>query len=619
MAKKNLPSRYEVERDMEDNRNHSWYREVYNIHSHELSRVVLKYMGTDITYGQFFRESLTWAKALKANGIKKGDEFVICMDRTPECTYLIGAASVIGAKIKLISEKFEPNFVKENIKLANSPVFFVQDVKLAKMKNILKELPDIKVVPISHKRSMNDKFPFLDILEKFYYLDKNEYDLAVKELSNIYDLDKFLESGKDYVGVVEEDSTLDDVFTITYSSGTTKKGFPKGIVHKNRHYILMGRYHDPEVSGIPAMKKMSTYSNVPVYSNSYVASSFSDNMIQGGVVVLDPVDAPEYFILGLKMYGSNLNIATTSTWLVNAINYYSKNESYQLKDAILNFAVGEQLSPGEEKFLNKYLKDTKAGINVTHTPFSVSKMCLAGGDCEHGSLFIRILRAYMSMNPTRANKKDPIGMSVYDFIDIKVLREDGTYALPYEYGRIVCNSGCTMKEYDRNPEGTRDFYVKDAYGNLWGDMNVCGYLDEKGNVTMKGRIEKDKNVVPGFMIADVIARDTKKIMSCDVVTVRENDKVSYVAHIMPQLNTTINYNKLLEGIYGRLNKEFFAEIVENIYVRFRSVNDYYPLTSCEKRDFKSLQQEGLNKAHHLNSLVLSKQNTTNLVRKKVKK
>ena len=612
---KELPSSWEVEQDMEENRNHSWYREIYEIHKDELDKVALKYMGTNITYKVFFDEAFKWAKSLKANGVKKGDEFVVCLDRTPEVTYLICAASLIGAKIKIISDKFNPDFIKSNVLESGSSLFFVQDVKLSKMKDLLSELSNVKIVPVSHERSMNSEFSHLDIFRLFYKFDKEQYNNAIKELNNIYSLDEFLNSGNIYTGNVEEVSTLDDDFTITYSSGTTNKGLPKGIVHSNRHYILMGRYHDPKVSGVPAMKNLATYSNVPIYSNSYVASSLSDNLVQGGVVVLDPVDDPEYFSFALMMHESNINIATTSTWLLNAINYYVNNEVDILPDAMFNFAVGEQLSPGEEKFLNKYLRDIKAGINITHTPVSFSKMSVAGGDCEHGSLFIRLLRSYYNKVIPRANYSEPIGMSVYDFIDIEVLRDDGTWALPYEMGRIVCNSGCTMKRYDRDPEATEKFYIKDAYGNLWADMNVYGYLDDKGNVTMKGRVPKDKSNLPPFMIADIISKDTKHIMSCEVVEVENNGEILYVAHIMPQLAKKVDYDKIIEGIRGRCSRMFSSEVMDRIYIRFRTVNDNYPRTNCEKRDIKALQQEGLRCAHKLN-FIKTKQSKLVRVRKK---
>ena len=470
------------------------------------------------------------------------------------------------------------------------------------MNDLLKDLPNYKIIPISYKRSANETFQYMECVED-YYNQYNGNQNQSKELPNIYKLEQFLNDGEKYEGIVEEEGTLDDIFTITYSSGTTKKGLPKGIVHTNRHYILMGRYHDVEVSGIPSMTNLSTYSNIPVYSNSFLSSSLSDNLIQGGTVVLDPVDDPEYFGVAMNIYKSNMNIATTSTWLMTALNYYINHEKYKLEGALFNFAAGEQLSAGEEKFLNKYLHDVKAGIAVTHTPVSVSKMSTAGSDCEHGSLFIRIFRAYFNKSPYKFKRPEPIGMYTYDFVDVKVLRDDGTYAEPYEYGRLVCNSGCTMKEYDRNPEATEAFFIKDAYGNTWGDMNVYGYLDEKSNIVMKGRIPKDKTTLPEFCIADIIAKDTKNIMSCEVAKVEQDGEIVYVAHIMTQLKTKIN-EKLLKGILSRCINSFGEEISDKIYIVFREHHNKYPITSSCKRDANALKNEGVVNALHLESELL---------------
>ena len=617
MTKRKL-TRDEVLREIKKNRNHSWFREVYNRHSHEPSTIVMKYLGTDITYGTFFEESYKWAKALKKAGIKKGYEFVVCLDRTPELTYLIGAASLIGAKIKLISEKLEKEFIKKNIIEADSTLFFVQNVKLTKLKDILKNLQELKVIPISWERSLDHNYIHLDKIKANYKVDSQEEEQAKKELKNIYSLEEFLESGQSYEGKIEEEVLLKDPFTITYSSGTTKEGLPKGIVHSIGHYIIMGRYHDSEVSGLPNMRGLSTYSNIPIYSNSWLSSAFTDILIKGGIVILDPIDTPKYFVIALRIHEANMNIATTSTWLLAAKSYYLNQEKYYLKSALFNFAAGEQLSPGEEKLLNKYLSDVKAG--TSKTKISLAKISTAGSDCEHGSLFIKIFRAYS--NP-KFNKKykesfskslkyadgiDPSGMKPYDFVTVKVLREDGTYAIPYEYGRIVCNSPITMLEYDRNEEATKNFLVDDAYGNKYADMNVYGYMDKKGNVIMKGRIPKNKTDIPEFLISDIILQNSKLVMSCEVVSIEENEKNIYIAHIMPHLNKTTqaHYNKIISKINSQLKNKFGNTLNDKLYIRFRNPQTSFPLTNSAKRNTRFLREEGISKAIPLNELLTKK-------------
>lgn len=586
-------SRNEVKKDIEKNRNHGWLKEIYERHKNELDREILYYFGRNITYREFFSESISLAKALKTNGINKGDEFVVCIDRIPEFVYFMAAASIIGAKVNFVSEKFDASYLKSILKNANCKTVFIQDYKLKKMSKLANELDDYNVVTISHKRSLPEKNEYKEIFDRFYNYEVPE--------NKYIDYDKFVASGKDYDGIVFEVTNLDDPLTVTYSSGTTKQGFPKGIVHKNRHYITMGRYHDPEVSGLPSLKKYSTYSNIPVYSNSFVLSALSDNLILGGKVILDPIDNPDYFLIAMKIHKSNVNIATPSMWITNAINFL-RDDKYNIKelpDALFNFAGGEQLSAGEEKTVNKCLKKLKCGINITHTPVSVSKISMAGADCEHGSVFLKLFRAYFNNQPYRIGRKEPIGMVPYDFVDVKVLRKDGTYCDTLEHGRLVANSDCTMLEYNHNPEETNDFYITDAYGKVWGDMKNYGFVDEKGNVSMKGRYNDD-DIIPCYRIADEILKDTKKIMSCEVVKIKDGDKYVYVAHIVPQYGTTFNKEKVLNGAIQRCINAFGSSITRDLYFRIHYLDDIFKMASSGKRNVKLLEDEGLEKVENLN-------------------
>ena len=578
----------EVRRDIDKNRNHSWIKEVYDRHKHELDREILHYFGNNITYKKFFEESINLAKALKVNGIKKGDEFVVCIDRIPESVYLLGAASIIGANINFVSDKFDKEYFESIISNAGSKIVFIQDNKIEKLQPILEKMGLYNIITVSHRRSLPSDNLYEDILNEFYNNDSS--------IENMYtNYDDFIKSGKDYSGKVYEKCELGDAFTTTYSSGTTKKGHPKGIVHTNRHYITMGRYHDPEVSGLPSLKKYTTYSNIPSYSNSYLLSTLSDNMILGGKVVLDPIDIPEYFLIGIKIHKSHVNIATTTTWLVSILDYYAgdKYNIKQLPDALFNFVAGEQMSAGEEKFINRFFKDAKCGVNVTHTPMSIAKACVAGADCEHGSVFIKLFRSYFNNAPYRMGRSEPVGMKPYDFVDLQVLRRDGTYCDILEHGRIVANSPCNMKEYSHNLEETKDFYITDAYGKVWGDMKNWGFVDEKGNVSMKGRY-KEESTIPCYRIADEILKDTKKIMSCEVVNLKQKTGFIYVAHIMPQYGTTFNTEKVLDGAMQRCINKFGNGIQNILYFRIHDFKEKYPVSESGKRDILALTIEGLN-------------------------
>ena len=584
----------EVARDIEENRNYSWIMEVLNRHKNEMDREIMEYFSRNITYRELFDEGKKLADALRNDGIGKGTEFVVCIDRIPEYAYLICAASMIGAKINIVSEKFDKDYLQKKNKKSTGSKIFVQDRKLDYFEELIEEFPDREFITVSHKRSIReteDFQKFVPFIERFY---KDEHTKVDRSKFRTYD--EFLEDGLDYDGPIFEKVTLDDPLTVTYSSGTTRKGFPKGIVHCNRHYITMGRYHDPEVSGVPSLKKLKTYSNIPGYSNTFLLSSLSDNLIMGGRVVLDPIDDLHYFIPGIKLHESHMNVATTTTWQIGALDYYFGNEYGvdQLPSAMFNFSGGEQLSAGEEKFLNRFLGDVKAGTGLTHTPVSLAKMCTAGADCEHGSVMYRLLRAYYNNQPYRIGRAEPVGMKVYDFVDFKVLRRDGTYCLPLEHGRLVANSACNMVGYNHDDEEMKGFFIYDAYGKKWADMKVFAFYDEKNAVSIKGRYT-DEKVIPCYLIADEIQKDTKKIMSCEVVMVNDNGRIYYVAHILPQYGTSFNVKKVLDGATKRCINKFGEGITELLFYRIHDLREMFPVADSSKRNVPALAQEGLSK------------------------
>lgn len=592
-------STQEVLNEIEENRNHSWFEEIKSRSKSHLLKPAFKYRGTTITYAEFIKTcEEVWAPALKANGISKGTEIVACISSMPELCYLLGAVSIIGAKINIVSSEFDSNYLNEIINNADSKYIFVSEDNFNELMPTFKMLENSnkKIVPISLNHSLKKKNPFEEITDRFSKYNKEKYEQNIKKLSNIVDIDEFLNKGLDYKGQISELSTLDDEFTITYSSGTTDGNRPKGIIHRNKHYIVMGRYHDSEISGIPNLKDSVTYSTIPTQSNSYIASILSDTLMEGACIALDPIVTKEYFLYGVMINKPYMAIATTSSWLYSAKEYYkmSKEDQARVKceNTLFPVVVGEPMSPGEEKFLNKFIKDIKCGVAITKLPFSISVMSICGGDCEHGSLFIRELRAYANLKKDK-NVKEPIGLRTYDFVDVKALRKDGTYCNPNEYGRLVANSECTMVGYKDSPERTKRFFIKDSNGKEWADLGCYGYIDKDNNIYMKGRMSEDKSSIPEFIINDEIQKDTKNILSSSVVSVKEAGEEKYVAYIEIQPFSKKTTEYIIRSTIKRCQKRFGENFADILYISLINDENQFPLTGCLKRDNNKLRSFGI--------------------------
>jgi acyl-coenzyme A synthetase/AMP-(fatty) acid ligase len=292
-----------VIKEIRENRDHSWAAEIEKRAQGKLHKVALKYRGKTVSYGEYIDTfKMIWAPALRAHGIKKGSRVALCVSSTPELAYLFGAISYTGAIFNSLSCEFDSDYLFDIICRSNYDYFFVSEDRVTKMFATLERIKretnkKVVVIPLDH--SLTGGNPFEDITGQFAEFDRVTTLEAISKLTNVISLDEFLKEGIGYSGESEEQSSLDDIFTITYSSGTTDGNKPKGIVHRNKHYIVMGRFHDKDVSGLPNLKDSVTYSIIPTYSNSYVASVLSDTLMEGACVALDPITDNNYFLYAL--------------------------------------------------------------------------------------------------------------------------------------------------------------------------------------------------------------------------------------------------------------------------------------------------------------------------------
>ncbi len=587
----------EVWESILENHNHSWYDDLYIKNKNNLNKTALFFRGTEITYGEFFNMVESYAKSLKQYGVNKGDEFVACLRQTPDYPVLVAAASLIGAKINLVAADFNSDYLAQIINKASAKIVLVNDWDFSTMSDSLhKSTFDKKIVilPVNKWDKYNN--PYSKRTDIFYKFNEVEYTKSISEFNNIEYIDKFLTEGMKFHGELNGKGGLSDELAITYTSGSTSKGIHKGVVQRNETYIIMGRYHDPEVAGIPKMDNTVTLSAIGPHADTTMMTGVSDTMLQGGVVALEPIIDENYFLYSLIINKAGLVIATRTYWLRAMKQTYENSDLKNLKLPYLYVPSegGEPLSPGEEKALNKWLKNVKAGVAITNTPMSVVKMTVGGGDSEHGSIFLSLYRAYQNSLQKIRGINEPIGLGYYNFAEVKVLREDGTYCDSMEIGRLVANAPTGMKNYHNNPEATNDYFISDAYGKKWGDLGCYGYIDKWDKVYIKGRINKNDPEIKNFQIADEILKDTKNIMSCEVITLENFTEIpTYIAHIETQYFKKVNLEKTLISAEKRCINRFGDKLNGKLFFRVRNHEEGFPTLFTAKRNLIALKEEGL--------------------------
>lgn len=578
--------------DLQKNHNHSWYEELYDRNKNNLGDIALFYRGTEITYGKMFNEMIKYAKSLKSLNIKKKTEIPICMSNCPEFVYLLGAISMIGAKANVFSDDYDRDYITKIINECDSNIIFVEDNFYNKLKESIETTKIEQIYMTTLATSITEKYDQYkdyDHIHNFLFWDKTSY--YVKSDNNIYNINTFIKKGVDFKGDLIENVDLDDEFTVTYSSGTVSNT-PKPIVHTVRSFITIGRCHDPEIQKTTSMKNFIIQAHIPTFSNTDIIASISDSLMQGSKLALEPIYNEEFFLSSLMINKPNYVVATRSYWIstMKKVLYDENYKNIKLPSLLIPFSVGEPLERGEEKLINKGLRKVSAGKNIIPLPISPVKISIAGGDCEHGGIFWLLYRSYQNM---KLPGKQQHGLNAFQMVEYAVLDEDGYKCEPYEFGRLVANSPCTMKEYKNNKEATDKFFIKDADGKVWGDCNVYSYIDSLGSVHMKGRIPQSKNQIPSYVYSDVITLDTKNVLSCEIVNF---DDDIYVAHIEKQPESKMSDLKFINTIEKRCEKELGEEYTSKLVYRIHTNKEGFELTHSGKRDTNVLGTEGIDKS-----------------------
>ena len=584
---------YEViEQELLSQHNHSWYTELYNRNKENLDDIALVYRGTKIKYGELFDNINKYAKTLKKIGVGLDSEIPVCVSNSPEIVYIMGAASMIGAKLNIFGAHFPKEYITQIINECNTDILFIEDNNYQIIKDAVDNSKTKKIIMNSLSDSLKDGINPYESLELNPRLFDSKVDLLKSQDARIISQKDFITYGEDYCGEVYESIDMNQDFVITYTRGSTNEDRPKAIVHSSKNFIYVARYHDKDYNGINT-KAFTSLAHIPTYSNTNLVSCISDSLMQGAKLALEPIYNKDNFINSILIYKPHYVAATKSFWIDTSkkILYDERYKDVKFDNLLLGFSCGEPFEINEEKFINKALKKAKAGTAVTHTSFSIIKMSEAGGDCEHGSIFYTLFRSLQNKLPKNVKRKDSAGLTYFPFVDVAVLDENGNQLGPNKLGRIVANSPCTMKRYKNNDEATRKFFVKDTTGKEWADMNLYGYIDETKKVHIYGRIVENALIHPSI-IRKRILKDTKNILSCEVTV--DNATGAYIAHIemypnarKGKLPTIYSANERCVSLLQSLGIKIYYKIVEN--------QESYPLTKSGKRDVKKLTEEGLTK------------------------
>lgn len=599
--------------DMDAFHNHSFAVEVYLRNKDNLDKTALLYRGNKITYGDMFDKVYAYAKSLKTMGYGAGSEVPVCATNIPEFVYLFLATNLIGAKLNSMGEWFDKDYTKFILEHSKSNTIFISDDVYDMVKDKIDESSISNVVVLSLADSLKGGNPYEEIDDKFHpgLFDSKVSKIREESSKTVMSSKDFEDIGINYDDNVVNDSELDDPAVITYTSGTTNPGVPKGVLHSNRSYTTIARFKDRDITNLTNMDGIKSLCHIPVYTHMELCT-LMDGLFHGCTLCLEPVYDKDFFKYSVIMHRANYQPGSQgfNYDLCYALEHDEEfrrlcdglaGDGYrngQLGELIAPTITGEGMDKGSEKYFNKVARKHKFGVKKLHFPVCYS---IGGGTGEASGVFTTLFKSYMEKLPPYTFSKEGIGLNVLPFAEVVILDEQGNYRKPGDKGLIGVKSPCDMMGYYYTGDDFSKLHVDSPYieaedGRRFLVMSNVAYMTKSGSVKIKDRVNNnvildDGEVIPVYEICDAVLDDTKNIMTGSLVKISdEYIGEAYVMHII--LQPEANKEKALASLSKRLKSKFSPELLDKLYVRVRSIEEGFPVAPSGKRDIHPLIEEG---------------------------
>lgn len=520
----------------------------------------LDYLGRKIAFKEMFRETELCAKALMNAGIQPGDCVTLCTAGVPEAVYVVLACSKIGAIANFINPTFTTNLMIERINDTESTILFTLDHLYGRFLDTVIRTSIQRVVLFNTSHWLS--WP------KRVFAPRIEQSRALKEVKGIAEkYEDFILGGSDYSGNTSAPYQRDTPALMVYSSGTT--GASKGILLTNDGInATISHYLSPE---FPYTRGATFLQMIPVWFSTGIVLSVLMPLCLGITVILEPKFSKESFAKNLAKYRPIMTLATMSFW-----EYAVGEKGLKYIDfSSMRYPItgGEKVLPEAEQKVNSFLKSHGCPV----------RMIKGWGMCELGSTIT-------STSPKYSKFKS----AGYPIQGVEVAAFDRSTNSELKYnnrGELYVFSLARMKGYYQNETATKAFFWIDPNGKQWGRTGDIGYIDQDGNVFVKGRASdcytaQDNTTVYLFDIEDVILDDLA-VAQCKVVAVGKDGQQALAAHIV--LNQ--GNKEKAEDIIKRIDGMCRMKLADNAIPKGYKIWDALPIHSNGKRDVESLKLE----------------------------
>ena len=418
----------------------------------------LRYFGMEISYKDLFSNIEKNQRALSGYGVGKGDVIACALPTCPESIYLFYAANKLGVIVQWIDVRITTAEMLRVFRKSRPKLLFI-------MSFIIKNTPSIQKLPCESVIILRGCDAFPQHVQFWFKLGErlNGRRVQSKRKGFIY-YSEFISKEGEFPSNESCLSTADDIACIFPSSGTT--GTPKYIKISNKAInftVNTGTLIDPAVGDI-------VLNVIPCFTGIGLIWNIHCPLSKGMTIDIVPHLKIKSFQRILVKSKPNHVFGVPSYW--QFVLSQKRSKAHDLSSIKTVIVAGERMGIGFEKTVNEYLKANGASHSI----------CVAYGMTE--SACIGCLRSYFS-----EESEGSVGFP-HANVEVKIV-DDNMMELPHhQNGEICIHTPFLTSGYLDNEEETARLLKNHSDGKIWIHTGDIGYMSEKGEVFVVGRLKK---------------------------------------------------------------------------------------------------------------------------------